>query len=179
MTTDLRDKVEDDRGLIKKIQLCVPGFRGYRQKEDVRLGDALLRQQLADEVKNNILLPLEQIRESAGRALELDLMNDMAKVISQAKTTEVKIRHAEQGYSGISPATRINKTELNTMYEYDLALIDGIAKISEIAKMTLGYAEAGNYDRVAKNLLDIKSGFTEFAVMFDKRSVDIAGIGAF
>jgi len=179
MTTDLRDKVEDDRGLIKKIQLCVPGFRGYRQKEDVRLGDALLRQQLADEVKNNVLLPLEQVRESAGRALELDLMNDMAKVISQAKMTEAKIRHAEQGYSGISPATRINKTELNTMYEYDLALIDGIAKISEIAKMTLGYAEAGNYDRVAKNLLDIKSGFTEFAVMFDKRSVDIAGIGAF
>lgn len=179
MTTDLRDKVEDDRGLIKKIQLCVPGFRGYRQKEDVRLGDALLRQQLADEVKNNVLLPLEQIRESAGRALELDLMNDMAKVISQAKTTEAKIRHAEQGYSGISPATRINKTELNTMYEYDLALIDGIAKIGEIAKMTLGYAEAGNYDSVAKNLLDIKSGFTEFMVMFDKRSVDIAGIGAF
>ncbi len=179
MTTDLRDKVEDDRGLIKKIQLCVPGFRGYRQKEDVRLGDALLRQQLADEVKNNVLLPLEQIRESAGRALELDLMNDMAKVISQAKTTEAKIRHAEQGYSGISPATRINKTELNTMYEYDLALIDGIAKIGEIAKMALGYAEAGNYDSVAKNLLDIKSGFTEFMVMFDKRSVDIAGIGAF
>lgn len=179
MTTDLRDKVEDDRGLIKKIQLCVPGFRGYRQKEDVRLGDALLRQQLADEVKNNVLLPLEQIRESAGRALELDLMNDMAKVISQAKTTEAKIRHAEQGYSGISPATRINKTELNMMYEYDLALIDGIAKIGDIAKMALGYAEAGNYDSVAKNLLDIKSGFTEFMVMFDKRSVDIAGIGAF
>jgi hypothetical protein len=65
------------------------------------------------------------------------------------------------------------------MYEYDLALIDGIAKIGEIAKMALGYAEAGNYDSVAKNLLDIKSGFTEFMVMFDKRSVDIAGIGAF
>ena len=62
MTVDLRTKVEDDRGLIKKIQLCIPGFRGYRQKEDLRLADSLLRQQIADELKNNVLLPLEKTR---------------------------------------------------------------------------------------------------------------------
>ena len=179
MTTDLRDKVEDDRGLIKKIQLCVPGFRGYRQKEDVRLGDALLRQQLADEVKNNVLLPLELVRESAGRALELDLMNDMAKVISQAKMTEAKIRHAEQGYSGISPATRINKTELNTMYEYDLALLDGIGKLGDLAKAALNYAESGDFVKVSGSLREIKSGFTDFTITFDKRREDMAGISVF
>ena len=179
MSVDLRDKVEDDRGLIKKIQLCIPGFRGYRQKEDIRLADSLLRLQLADEMKNNVLLPLEQTRESAGRALELDLMNDLAKVISQAKMAEAKIRHAEQGYTGISPATRIKKTELNTMYEYDLALLDGIGNLGDLAKTALNYAESGEFAKVPGSLRDIKSGFTDFTVTFDKRREDIAGISVF
>ncbi|MDO9523633.1 MAG: hypothetical protein Q7J08_07995 [Methanocorpusculum sp.] len=179
MTVDLRNKVEDDRGLIKKIQLCIPGFRGYRQKEDIRLADALLRQQLADELKNNVLLPLEQTRESASRALELDLMNDLAAVISQAKTAEAKIRHAEQGYTGVSPANRIKKAELNTLYEYDLALIDGIRGLGDLAKAAFSSADAGSFDSVKEKIREIRSGFSEFTVMFDKRSVEIAGIGAF
>jgi len=179
MTVDLRDKVEDDRGLIKKIQLCIPGFRGYRQKEDIRLADALLRQQIADDLKNNVLLPLEQTRESASRALELDLMNDLGTVISQAKTTEAKIRHAEQGYTGISPANRIKKTELNNLYEYDLALINGIRGLGDLAKAAFSYADAGDFDSVQKQLRELRSGFSEFTVTFDKRIVDIAEIGAF
>ena len=179
MTVDLRDKVEDDRGLIKKIQLCIPGFRGYRQKEDIRLADALLRQQIADDLKNNVLLPLEQTRESASRALELDLMNDLATSISQAKTTEAKIRHAEHGYTGISPANRIKKTELNNLYEYDLALINGIRGLGDLAKTAFSYADAGDFDSVQKQLRELRSGFTEFTVTFDKRIVDIAEIGAF
>jgi hypothetical protein len=179
MTVDLRDKVEDDRGLIKKIQLCIPGFRGYRQKEDIRLADSLLRQQIADELKNNVLLPLEQTRQSASRALELDLMNDLAAVISQAKTTEAKIRHAEQGYTGISPANRIRKAELNNLYEYDLALINGVRGLGDLAQSAFSSADAGDFDSVQKQLREIRSGFTDFTVTFDKRIVDIAEIGAF
>lgn len=179
MTVDLRDKVEEDRGLIKKIQLCIPGFRGYRQKEDIRIADSMLRQQIADELKNDVLLPLEMTRESAARALELDLMNDLAAVISQAKTAEAKIRHAEQGYTGISPASRIKKTELNALYEYDLALIDGIRGLADLAKAASESAGIGNFAKTASLLREIREGFSEFTVIFDKRCVDIAGIGAF
>ncbi|HJJ50609.1 MAG TPA: hypothetical protein O0X01_03700 [Methanocorpusculum sp.] len=179
MTVDLRNKVEDDRGLIKKIQLCIPGFRGYRQKEDLRLADSLLRQQIADELKNNVLLPLEKTRESASRALELDLMNDLATVISKAKTSEAKIRHAEQGYTGVSPANRIKKAELNTLYEYDLALIDGIRGLGELAKTTLNNADNGSFEKVTENLRVLRSGFGEFTEIFEKRNVDIAGLSAF
>ena len=77
--TDLRNKVEDDRGLLKKIQLAIPGFRGYRQKEDLRIADSLLRIQIADLLQSDVLVPLEQVRECAGNALELDLMNDITR----------------------------------------------------------------------------------------------------
>ena len=40
---DIRGTVEDNRGLLKKIQIIVPGFSGYREKEDLRAADELLR----------------------------------------------------------------------------------------------------------------------------------------
>ena len=49
---DLREKVEADRGLLKKIQVHVPGFAGYRRKEDIRAADSLLRLQIADRLHN-------------------------------------------------------------------------------------------------------------------------------
>src|SRR5256712_13929230 len=48
---DIRDRVEQDRGLLKKIQLVIPGYAGYRRQEDIRAADNLLRIQLANQLK--------------------------------------------------------------------------------------------------------------------------------
>ncbi|MDO5845620.1 MAG: hypothetical protein Q4Q04_01725 [Methanocorpusculum sp.] len=174
--TDLRTEVEEDRGLLKKIQLMIPGFRGYRQREDIRIADSLLRMQIADMMKNTVLLPLEQARETASRGLELDLMNDFAAVISKAKAMEGRIRHAEQGYSGISAGIRIEQKELNTLYEYDAALLDSVAGLGNAAASALRFAEAGEFDRVKSGLASMKAELTDFSGMFDKRTTEIAGI---
>jgi len=44
---DIRQRVKEDQGILKKIQMFVPGFRGYRQREDLRDADRMLRDQLA------------------------------------------------------------------------------------------------------------------------------------
>ena len=173
--TDFRQEVEDDRGLIKKIQLCIPGFRGYRKKEDLRIADSMLRIQIADMLKNNLLQPLEQCREAAGRELELDLMNDLAAVISKAKLSEAKIRHAEQGYTGISAATRVGCDELNQLYEYDLSLIDGITAMGSLASSALLSAEGGDFETVKANLRELKGVFTDFMNIFARRNAEMAG----
>lgn len=177
--TDLRETVADDRGLIKKIQLAIPGFRGYRLKEDVRAADSLLRYQLADTLKTDVLAGLEFVRESASNNLELDLMNDIATVLSQAKTIESRIRHAEQGYSGISPAYRIGEEELNKLYEYDLSLLDGIANVSSTTAAAFDAASAGDFARVKQHLFQVRTGLGSLIESFDKRIITMAGIGAF
>ncbi len=176
MTTDLRKEVEEDRGLLKKIQLCIPGFRGYRQREDIRIADSLLRNQIADSLKNTVLLPLEEVREAASRGMELDLMNDIAAVISKAKTMEARIRHAEQGYSGISAGIRVERAGLNTLYEYDVALLDGVAALGVQSKAVLAAAEDESFDTVRAGLKTMKSDLTSFMTLFDKRIEEISGI---
>src|SRR2546428_367087 len=49
---DIRDRVEQDRGLLKKIQLVIPGYAGYRRREDIRAAGNLLRIQLANQLKS-------------------------------------------------------------------------------------------------------------------------------
>ncbi|EQD65037.1 hypothetical protein B2A_01749, partial [mine drainage metagenome] len=36
---DLRERVDQDRGSLKRLQLMVPGYRAYRQGEDIREAD--------------------------------------------------------------------------------------------------------------------------------------------
>ncbi len=174
--TDLREAVADDRGILKKIQLFLPGYSGYRKKEDIRIADSMLRNQVADNFKTSVLIPIEMVRELAANALELDLMNDIAGVLSKAKTLEASIRHAEQGYSGISAAVRIREDELNKLYEYDLSLFETVNVLAGEAKEARGLADAGDFARVKTALSSLKGNLMEFSALFDKRIETISGI---
>ena len=174
--TDLREKVEEDRGILKKIQIYLPGYSGYRKKEDLRIADSMLRNQVADNFKTSVLIPLEMVRESLANALELDLMNDIAGVLSKAKTLEASIRHAEQGYSGISAAVKVREDELNKLYEYDLALFEAVNALALKAKEARGLAEMGDFGSVKTALFTLKSDIMEFSTVFDRRMETVAGI---
>lgn len=166
---DIRDRVEDDRGLIKKIQLIIPGYRGYRQREDIRIADSMLRSQVADQLKNTVVLSLENARSEASKEMELDLLNDIAAVLSKAQMLEEKIRHAEQGYTGISSGVRLLQEELNRIYEYDLGLLEGIDSLSTQAKSVESAAESGNFADAAKLLKTMKADIVQFIQLYEKR----------
>ena len=177
--TDLRESVRDERGLIKKLQLAIPGFRGYRLREDVRIADSMLRMQLADFLNANVLSGLESVRETAGNNLELDLMNDIAAVISQTKTLESRIRHAEQGYSGISPAYRVDEADLNELYEYDLSLLQDITEAASAVQSAVTAADSGDFSETAVCLRQVRSDLSTLRSAFEKRIETMAGMGAF
>jgi len=129
---DLRTKVEEDRGLLKKIELIIPGFRGYRLREDLRIADRLLRDVLVRDLEvaaNNF----EEIRGGLAKRQELDVLEDAASLISKINTLVAKIRHAEHGYTGISPDYKIDIPELNRMYEWDLGLLGHIDNLNGIS----------------------------------------------
>jgi hypothetical protein len=115
---DLRQRVDDDRGIIKRLQLLVPGYRSYREGEDIRAADELLRTQVADKVKN-ARATVENTRQALVQANQFAALNDLAPLIADLWRLEGEIRNAEQGYTGISPMVRINPQNLDRLYEYD------------------------------------------------------------
>ena len=127
---DLRERVEEDRGLIKKIQLVIPGYRGYRQREDLRIADSLLRTQLADRIAK-AREELEGARKAMADKYLTDGIDQVGALISRFRSVEGHVRHAEQGYSGFSPGFRFEKDELNALYKNDAAAVENVLLLAE------------------------------------------------
>ncbi len=119
---DIRERVEADRGLLKKIQLMIPGYAGYRRREDIRAADNILRIQLSDRLKA-VRGELESIRDDMATEGRTQGLSGIGNSIFTLEGLEGKVRHSEGGYSGISATIRIEERELDKLYEYDYAML--------------------------------------------------------
>ncbi len=172
---DFREKVKDDRGLLKKIELAIPGFRGYRKREDLRIADRLLREELVN-ILAQAARSVEETRDVLAKRKELDLLEDMAKFVSRMNTTVERVRHAEQGYTGLSPDYRIEEAELNRMYEWDLGLIDDVASLRHISNQLMANAKTMLVSEMSGEIDKGLASLTNFDQLFDRRREAIAGL---
>ncbi len=146
---DIRQQVEANRGALKKLQLLIPGLRGYRTKEDVRVSDELLRNEVADRldrVKGN----LEQLRKQVAASNDLNNLTGVGSLISQVQGLSGEVRHAAQGYAGwVAPIT-INEDKLSKLYDYDYSLVNSVFQLDESTAL-----ENLSYDSSAPNSIQI------------------------
>lgn len=127
----LVERVRDERTLSKYIQLALPRFRGYRQQEDVRQADAIIRSVIANKL-SSAKMQSEKLRKRAGRELRLDVMPAISETLSLISCAESEIRHAEQGYAAKNAALRVELAELTALYDADVSLIAKAAVIQEM-----------------------------------------------
>jgi hypothetical protein len=171
---DIRTRVEEERGILKKIQNFVPGFRGYRRREDLRDADRMLRSQLSQSLGRQ-RRGLEDCRKLLVQyygAKELEITGGL---ISQFKKVEGFVAHAETGYSGLVADINIQEDELNRLYEYDASMIDHITAIASDIEELKGAIAAGDMTAGGKGLADIKRRITDFEDQFNRRLRVIEG----
>ncbi len=172
--TDLRSKVEEDRGLLKKIELFLPGFKGYRKREDLRAADSLLRQQLAMRM-GEINRKFDNYRDELTKAMEIGLMSEIGDISKLSRQVENKIRHAEQGYSNISADIRFEEEELNRMYEWDLSLLQTIESIGKMAD-ELNNSIISSDGTAGEKMKETRKLLNDFNSLFEKRIYKITGL---
>src|SRR5204862_8016599 len=114
---DIRDRVEQDRGLLKKIQLVIPGYAGYRRREDIRAADNLLRIQLVNQPKG-VRGDLEDIRDQMAMDGKVQGLLSTGNAIFTIEGLEAKARHAEVGSPGLSATIQTQQPDLDQPYEY-------------------------------------------------------------
>ena len=171
---DIRERVEEDRGLIKKIQLKIPGYAGYRRREDIRNADILLRNQVADQVKK-VRSDLEGVRDGLAAAGKYQGLQPIGNLIFNLQATEAKVRHAEGGYSGISANIRVEEPELDKLYEYDYSMLDNLDKCAAVIPMIQSAADPASFNTALKAFGDALKAFDQ---TFDQRMIIISGTNA-
>ncbi|MFA5896850.1 MAG: hypothetical protein WC985_08115 [Thermoplasmata archaeon] len=155
---DIREKVEEDRGLIKKIQLHIPGYAGYRRREDIRQADNILRIYISDQVKT-IRGSLENIRDQRAADGMYQGLQTIGNSIFTLQGIEAKTRHAEQGYSGFSPAIRVEEGELDKLYEYDYAMLEALDRAAACVPMIQQASDPKSFDVAMKAFRDSVQAF--------------------
>jgi hypothetical protein len=175
MMADIRERVEEDRGLLKKIQTHIPGFSGYRRREDLRQADSFLRIQLANRLEK-IRDGVEECRRVMVDEMMTEHLERVGGIINKFQALEGKVRHAEQGYSGISPAIRVTEEDLERLYDYDYSMINYIIEI-EKAVVSLRNAIDAKQGKVMKASVDsIRTRLADFDRTFAERIERIQGI---
>ncbi len=171
---DIRERIEEDRGILKKIQTHIPGFRGYRRKEDIRDADRMLRAQLADRLglQRRGLEECRGILVQSYGSKELELLGGL---INQFKKVEGEVLHAETGYSGIAADIQIKEEELDRLYEFDANMLDHVASIAASIDSLKNSLMAADEATSFKDLMNIRGRITGFEDTFRRRMRVIEG----
>jgi hypothetical protein len=162
---DIRQQVEDNRGMAKKLELLIPGLRGYRSKEDIRVSDELLRNQVADKLdhaKDN----LQQLRKQVAAANDLNNLTAVGSLMAQVQTLSGEVRHAAQGYSGWVAPIQINEDKLNKLYEYDYSFVSAVWQLDQTTQgltydSTAPNAVQGTMGSLGRSVADIRQKWTQ------------------
>ena len=170
--TDIYNIVNDDRDPIKKLIGKIPGFKGYLEQVDRRSSDKLLRETIAKEYEalyQRISHLQRDLISQGGLAYVDDLENAAIKI----RQFIDRIKTAAYGYAGLFDAIKIKNDELNTIYQYDLTLLEHVTVVSN----AIDNVESSiGTDGLPASIRHLISTSQEVLDAFNKRSDAMKGI---
>ncbi len=125
---DFRQAIEDSKGGLERLASSIPGYRGYKDKENRRAADKLLREHLVrqlDEQRRRLAELQRDLLEGGG----LLLVDDLDRAVTKVQKLADKIRTASYGYAGIFDAVKVKEEELDALYNFDESILEHVSAL--------------------------------------------------
>lgn len=151
---------------LERLVRIVPGVAGYQDRENARETDKLVRMRLSDELRRLIRdLELDKRRLADARKLELlPLLDRLAgKLETHGRTAEF----ATRGYRGLFDLHKVELSDLEQLYAFDLRLFDSLATIK--AKATMVHDSLADAVALARAAHDLEIALDDLERTFDAR----------
>jgi hypothetical protein len=156
----------DTRNWIERLSSKIPGYSGYVDRERRRDIDKLHREHLADRLRS-LKTPLTDVmREltNAGRLFEVGPVDSAIKKLDQL---ENRVRFATYGYAGFFDVIKIEQAQLDSIYQFDLALVDHVDKIE--AELSELKTQAATSDGLKTACANVTAEIDKAGRVFDER----------
>jgi hypothetical protein len=170
---DYRRTVEDSKGRLERLISKVPGYRGYKEKENRRAADKLLREQVAgelDEQRRRLIELQRSLLESGG----LMLLDDLDRAVTKVQKLADKIRTASYGYAGLFDAVKVKEADLDALYEFDEDMLTQVMNIQKAVDSLAGVLESDGGD-LKGAIRGVTSAADEAEATWRKREQAILG----
>ena len=152
--------------LEKAIRL-IPGYKGYKRKEERRDNDQLLRMTLVKKLEHARSKGREITGGLRGPAA-LKAVTDLDRVDKRLEKLIDEIRFAARGYRGLFDMHKVRENELDQLYRFDVELVENVQDvekaIEELAAAARSELEMAPHIKAVVDLL------MDFSEKMDSRS---------
>lgn len=167
--SDLNDSIlsniTGDMDVFKKLASKIPGFSGYIERQTRRDSDKVLRDMIANRVRDleNRVSGLQREFISQG---EIKYVDDLEAAAIKLRTFGDRVRTAPRGYSSLFEAVKINENELARLYEYDSTLLDSLDTVSRAID---NVQSSVGTDGLPASIRNLESAARECVEAYDRR----------
>ena len=116
------DRAKSQTSLQEKIELAIPGFHGYKEKELRRESDKLIRNQIYQKLSDAESQAKDTYRSLVNQGAN-DTWDDTDHLLARLDRVMERINHSEYGYAGFFDVTKVKEPDLDRMMSYDMQLI--------------------------------------------------------
>jgi len=169
------ERVQESEKLLERLMLVLPGFRGYKLREQRREADKIVR--------NHIYDALEQSRSDMTKSLQTlvdskatELVEPTNRLIAILDRVAEKINHASYGYSGFFDSIKIEEPELDRMLAFDTQLMDSVRKFGDSVRSLRDALGQGKSENLRSMQDSIESALRDLEATFDQRKMVIEGV---
>jgi len=128
--SDPLGKITEGKDLIGKIRNFIAGFVGYVDRENRREADKILRETTAQRYEE-VWSRISELQRQLISEGKLELVDDLEASAIKLRAFIDRTKGASYGYAGFFDAVRVHSEELERIYEYDIALLEGIQKLAD------------------------------------------------
>ena len=122
-------RAKSQTSLQEKIELAIPGFHGYKEKELRRESDKLIRNQIYQKLSDAESQAKDTYRSLVNQGAN-DSWDDTDHLLARLDRVMERINHSEYGYAGFFDVTKVKEPDLDRMMTYDMQLIQMADNIS-------------------------------------------------
>jgi len=127
---DFKQTIDDSMSNFEQLLKKIPGYSGYKEKEQRREADTLLREHLARELEAQ-WATMNDLKLQMLTGPAMSQLDDMGRVSRRLQTLIDKVKAAAQGYAGFFDAVKVKEDELDALYDFDEAMLERVAGLSE------------------------------------------------
>jgi hypothetical protein len=115
--------VQGAMGGLEKLVSKIPGYRGYKEKEQRREADKLLRNRVAGELDDQ-RRRLSELQVQIVSSGQIEYADDLERAIMKLQLLIDRVRTSSYGYAGLFDAIKVKEAQLAAIYQFDAKLLD-------------------------------------------------------
>ncbi|MGA2790562.1 MAG: hypothetical protein ABSF00_07325 [Candidatus Bathyarchaeia archaeon] len=169
------ERVQESDRLLERIMLQVPGFRGYKVREERREADRIVRDYVYRALKGarDDLMGCFQLLSNAGTP---ELMEPTNQLIAKLDRVAEKVNRASYGYSGFFDSVRVEAPQLDQMVAYDTQMMESVRKLADSISNFKMQLSQGKFEDTRNVESGLDTSILQLEATFDKRKQTIEGV---